>query len=137
MTVPQSSTFHGPQDQALLDWNAANLLDSQADRYGDSVATISVYQNKQWTYCELRDSVRKLASRLISLGVNPGDRVILLAGNGLEFIQVVLAVAAIGAITVIVNPTFSVDEVEYAINTVGTSRQGQIIKHSLAHFACC
>ncbi|KAK5996779.1 Acyl-CoA ligase sidI [Cladobotryum mycophilum] len=108
--------FEGAKVPNLVDWNIARLLELQAERHGDRVAIASLHQGIGWTFSDVLNNVKKLAARLIDTGIKPGDRVMVLAGNTLEFIQVFFASAAIGAIAVIINPTFSASEVQDAIN---------------------
>jgi long-chain acyl-CoA synthetase len=56
------------------------------------------------TYGELRARVGALRGGLVGLGVGPGDRVGIVAGNGLVFVETYLAVVGIGAVAVALNP---------------------------------
>ncbi|KAL2138860.1 hypothetical protein VTI28DRAFT_6098 [Corynascus sepedonium] len=113
-----AAIFEGAREPALLEWNFANLLDAQAERYGENVAISSLHQGQRWTYAQVRAEVRKLASRLVDIGIKPGDRIILLAGNGIEFIQVFFAAAAIGAVAVLAGRTFSVAEFQDTVTAL-------------------
>lgn len=119
MTVQIEAISHGPQEPPLLDWNTAGLLDFQSISYGEEVAVVSLHQNERLTYSELRNRIRKLAGRLLQNGTKPGDRIVLLAGNSIEFVVIFLATAAIGAISVITTTTSSADEFREAVNAVG------------------
>lgn len=115
------SIFEGPREPALLDFSVADLLDVQSTRHGDRIAIVSLHQNARRTYSGLRDRVQTLASRLLQNNIKPGDRIVLLAGNCIEFVEIFLAVAAVGAISVLVAPTLAVDEVQDAVKSVGRS----------------
>jgi acyl-CoA synthetase (AMP-forming)/AMP-acid ligase II len=52
------------------------------------------------TYAELDDASRALAARLVAAGVNKGDRVALLAPNGIDWAVTALAVMRSGAVLV-------------------------------------
>lgn len=119
MTTSVKAIFDGPKEPALLNWNAANLLDAQSLQYGDRIAVTSLHQDVSLSYNQLRQRVRRLAARLLENGTKPGDRVVLLAGNCIEFIEIFFATAAIGAISVLVTNTFSVDEFLEALKHVG------------------
>lgn len=56
------------------------------------------------SYGELRDAVRSLARRLAGAGVGAGERVVLLLANSPEYVVAFLAVTAIGAIAVPIDP---------------------------------
>ena len=60
----------------------------------------------------LASSVHQLASALAGLGVTHGDRVAIVVPNGPEFVQLILAVAALGAVAAPLNQRYT--EREYA-----------------------
>ena len=59
---------------------------------------------------ELADRTELLAGRLATLGVRRGDRVALVAPNGPEIVQLVLAITALGAAAAPLNPAYTADE---------------------------
>src|SRR5690606_5575841 len=65
------------------------------------------FASMRWS--EVGADVRALARGLVALGVQPGDRVALIAENRPEWLVADLAIMAIGAITV---PAFSTNTVE-------------------------
>ena len=103
----------------LTSLNIAQLLDKQQEQFPDKTAVISKWQGASLTYKTLKKSVREIASNLLRRGVRPQDRVVVLAGNTIEYVQLFLAVSAIGAIFTIINPTFTQDEILPAIEFVG------------------
>lgn len=112
--------FQGPETGALQTFNIGQLLDNQDETRPDKTAIISKWQdNKSKTYNQLRGSSRRLASALLELGVRPHDRIVVLAGNSLEYTELFYAVAAIGAIFAIINPTFTMEEIIPAIEFLG------------------
>src|ERR1700678_1819606 len=64
---------------------------------------------------EVWDTAGKAASAFLSLGVKPGDRVIIMISNRFEFIESVFGCAFIGAVFVPIN----------------TSMRGPILEHML------
>ena len=68
------------------------------------------------TYGELNERVNRLANGLAGLGVGHGDRIGLLARNCLEYVEVELAAAKIGAITAAQNWRLSDRELTHCIN---------------------
>jgi non-ribosomal peptide synthetase component F len=113
------SLFHGPQVPGLWDLNTGQLLDNQSQSYGEKVAIISKWQGVSWTYQSLRKESRRLGQKLLEGGVRPGDRVVILAGNCIEYIQLFFASTAIGAILVMINATFTAEEIIEAVDFVG------------------
>jgi acyl-CoA synthetase (AMP-forming)/AMP-acid ligase II len=64
------------------------------------------------SHAELVSSVHQLASVLAGLGVAHGDRVVVVLPNGPEFVELILAVTALGAVVAPLNPRYT--EAEYA-----------------------
>lgn len=65
----------------------------------------------------LRDGSR-IAASLIAHGVRKGDRVVLVAGNGLEFVRAWLGLILCGAIAVSINPKAVASELQAVIDEV-------------------
>ncbi len=68
------------------------------------------------TYSELDRRVTAIASNLLALGLEPGDRVALLLGNGFAFVETVLATARAGLIAVPMNIRQRRPEIEFVLN---------------------
>ncbi|KAK0724657.1 putative amp dependent CoA ligase [Lasiosphaeris hirsuta] len=113
---PNAATFKAPASPPLPELNIGQLLDEQAVKYPDSTAIVSRWQEKRVTYRELHDTCRHLARSLLHHGVRPGDHVIVLAGNTIEYAEMFFAVGAVGAIFSIINPTFTTAEVVSAVD---------------------
>jgi non-ribosomal peptide synthetase component F len=111
--------FKGPTPMPLRDINTAQLLDEQRKLYPSRVALISRWQDRRLTYEELHSSTRQVAQSLLAHGVRPKDHVVVLAGNSVEFAQLLFAVGGIGAIFAIINPTITADEAVDAIDFLG------------------
>ena len=62
------------------------------------------------SYGELAAAVGSLAGRLRTAGVERGTRVALVAGNGVETIELLLAVVSLGAAAAPLNPSYTPDE---------------------------
>ncbi|MFV0308136.1 MAG: AMP-binding protein [Desertimonas sp.] len=69
----------------------------------DKTALIS--RNRLVTYAELEDLVARARGGLVSLGVVDGDRVAVVATNGIPFVVTYLAAMGLGAAVVPLNPT--------------------------------
>jgi fatty-acyl-CoA synthase len=68
------------------------------------------------TFAQLRDEVDRLATGLIALGLQPGDRIGLWSPNKIEWVLSQYATAKAGLILVNLNPGYRVAELEYALN---------------------
>lgn len=85
-------------------WIARSLdgmLDAAAEGYPDRPYVITDAQS--WTYRQLADWSRQLATGLIATGVKPGDHVALLMANYPEFVALKYAIARVGAVAVPLN----------------------------------
>jgi long-chain acyl-CoA synthetase len=94
--------------------NLAHIIDGHP---ADRVAVIS--RGVETTYGQLRDQVARVRGGLARLGVGRGDRVAVLCGNGLYFVETYLAVLGLGAVVVPLNPQSPAPEIEHQIATVG------------------
>ena len=74
------------------------LLKSRAAQYGSKPAVID--PSARITYAEIDSTTRELAAAFVEAGVGKGTRVGLIMPNGLQWVQIALAVTRIGAVLV-------------------------------------
>ena len=79
-----------------------DLLERDATLYPQRTA-VAVDGGPSVAFAELRDRVRRLATGFEAAGVGRGDRVALMADNGLVFFDIYLAAAYLGAAAVPLN----------------------------------
>ena len=79
-------------------------------------AVRDVSTGRSFTYAELDQRVDAMAAYLASLGIGRGDRVAVLAHNGVEYFDVQFACARTGTICVLLNWRLTVPELEYIVN---------------------
>ncbi|HEY4040087.1 MAG TPA: AMP-binding protein [Burkholderiaceae bacterium] len=113
------SYVHGASDAALIGETISAHFERAVARWGDRDALIVRHQSVRWTYAELKRRVDALARGLLSLGLEPGDRVGIWSPNNSEWVTTQLATAKAGMILVNINPAYRLAELEYAINKVG------------------
>ena len=109
---------NGPSEPALQYLTTAGLLQQRADQHPNKLAVVSRWQNKSLTYQALLDSSKEIAQSLVIHGVRPSDRVVVLAGNSIEYVQLLFAVGGIGSVFTIINPTFTPEEVINAVDFI-------------------
>ncbi|ROM52118.1 non-ribosomal peptide synthetase [Pseudomonas canadensis] len=119
-----------PAEQAQLQhWNAtaqantaqANAplqtlhgrVEAQAARTPDAVA--AVYQGRHLSYAQLNQQANALAHQLLERGVQPDDRVVILARRGLETLVGLLATLKSGACYVPVDPAHPAERLSYLL----------------------
>lgn len=94
----------------------AGYVDS-LERYGERVALTrrAFIAIEHVTFTELANRARQTATFLGSLGVRPGDRVLVVARNSPEWVELLLGTLLIGAVLVPVDATSSLATIERAI----------------------
>ncbi len=78
-------------------------------------AVVSVPQGKRLTYELFFSEVEKVATGLIGLGVEKGDRVGIWATDNVEWVALQIATARVGAILVNINPAYRTGELRHAL----------------------
>jgi fatty-acyl-CoA synthase len=79
--------------------HAAELLSKRAELTPDRVALVEVETGCRYTYAELNARANRLANFLRDkLGVQPGDRVAILAKNSVVYLDLLYGLPKIGAI---------------------------------------
>jgi fatty-acyl-CoA synthase len=98
----------------------ADLLGERARLTPDKTALVSVPQGARFTYAELDERARRVASMWIDVcGFAPGDRVALLSHNRVEFLDAFFAAAKCGVILVPLGTRQTASEIEYIARDAG------------------
>ena len=106
---------------ADLKMTIGDLLDRQADRFGDRDALVHVDWDLRYTWSQFREECESIARGLMALGINKGDHVALWATNYPEWVIAQFATAQIGAVLVTVNPAYRTHELEYLLRQSDTT----------------
>jgi len=112
------SYMTGEGSGQLLYETIGSCFDRVVEQNPDTIALVVRHQNIRWTYRELGEQVERLATGLIALGIEPGDRVGIWGPNSYEWVLTQFATAKIGAIMVCVNPAYRLYELEFVLNKV-------------------
>ena len=113
------SYAHGGGGPPLMGLTISGVLDNAAANWPDKDALVVSDQGVRWSWKELRERARKLAAGLLALGLEPGDRIGMLAPNRAEWLLAQFGSAYAGLILVNINPAYRLSELEYALNKVG------------------
>ncbi len=113
------SYVHGASDQPLIGETIGQFFDAVCEKWPTRPALIVRHQKVRWSYGELRQEVDKLAAGLLTLGLEPGDRIGIWSPNNSEWVLTQFATAKAGLILVNINPSYRIAELEYALNKVG------------------
>ena len=104
--TPQTSYAKGAKTAPLTTQTIGQCFDSIVKQHPNQPALVSVHQSIRWTYLEFQAEVDRLATGLLALGVEPGDRVGIWSPNCAEWYLTQLATAKMGAIMVCINPAY-------------------------------
>ncbi|MGX9462870.1 AMP-binding protein [Shewanella sp. A14] len=113
------SEYHGATSTTLTNKTIGQYFDDIANTYPDNLAIVVHHQHIRWNYRQYQAKVDALATGLLKLGVQPGDRVGIWSPNNIEWCLTQFATAKIGAIMVCINPAYRPEELEYALSNVG------------------
>jgi long-chain acyl-CoA synthetase len=126
---------HGwPRDGVVDEWFEGSLETTYAlrypnlmavfldglSKYGDEEIFVFPTLGERYTRRRLDEAVRKAAAALIEEhGINKGDRVAMILLNNPEFCISYLAIAAVGAISVVINARLETDELAFQLRDSG------------------
>ncbi len=112
------SYARGATDTPLIEQTLGAFFDAMAARQPAHEALVSSHQGLRYSYRELQRETNRLASALLGLGLQPGERVGIWSHNNAQWLLMQLATAKVGLILVNINPAYRTAEVEYALNKV-------------------
>lgn len=113
--VERLSIVHGPTTSPLWELTLSELLELQCLQNHDSECLVVPWTNTRWTYGQLQEESQRLSRGLIARGVQHGDRIGVMAGNCEQYASLFFAAAAVGAILVVINNTYTKAELLYAL----------------------
>ncbi|SPJ30831.1 AMP-binding protein [Falsiruegeria mediterranea] len=113
------SYVRGPSAPALAYVTIPQLLREAVSRFGPREAAVFSEQDIRMSYYDLDRAVDELASGLLALGLDKGDRVGIWSPNRVEWVLTQFATARVGLVLVNINPAYRLGELEYALNKVG------------------
>ena len=97
----------------MLEINVGTILDRVFRRYKNQVAfTVG---GRQYKHEQVEASVNKLANGLISLGVQKGERIVIMTANCIEYVYTDFAAAKIGLVKVPLDIMVSARDIDYRI----------------------
>jgi fatty-acyl-CoA synthase len=99
------------------DLTPLDFLARSAFVYRDKIAVVE--GGKSFTYAQFNERIHRLASALTRVGVEPGDRVAVLAPNSLTALEPHFAVPLAGAVLVMLNTRLQAAELAWILNHCG------------------
>src|SRR5258708_26613124 len=111
--------MHGNSGPPLIGKTIGALLDEVSATDGSRDALVVAHQKIRWTYSELKMRSDAFASGLLSLGLEPGDRVGIWTPNCAEWTVAQFATAEAGLILVNINPSYRLCYLEHVLLALG------------------
>ncbi|MBI3329113.1 MAG: AMP-binding protein [Nitrospinae bacterium] len=90
-----------------------DLIDQAEARFGSREALY--YEGRRWSFTDLKAETDRAAKALITLGIQPGEKVSLWVPNRAEWTPMLFAVVKIGAVLVPINTRFRSADLEYVV----------------------
>jgi long-chain acyl-CoA synthetase len=129
-----SETFDLDEIVAGLPNRIHKVADCYVAKFPDRVALLE--DGASWTYRELDQSVREIATVLGSLGIRAGDRMIIVSENCIALTALLLAASRIDAWAIVVSPRLSPRELDQIRDHSGARRMfftSNVSKEAAAH----
>ncbi|HEX7563506.1 MAG TPA: AMP-binding protein, partial [Bradyrhizobium sp.] len=98
---------------ALSGFTFSDVYHRNAEFFPDRTAF--VFEGRRVSHCDYLGRIQRLAAGLVREGVKPGDRVAILSQNSLEMIDLIGAVAMLGAILLPVNFRLNAEEIGFVL----------------------
>ncbi|KAG5674730.1 hypothetical protein PVAND_004682 [Polypedilum vanderplanki] len=113
------SYYHRIENEKLKYLTFGQLLKSSAEKFANRQALVSCAENnRSITFAEALDKSDRLASGLLNLGLEKGDRVGIWSPNYEFWYISMMATARAGFVCVALNPAYTLSELEYRIEKV-------------------
>nr|XP_054771815.1 uncharacterized protein LOC129279779 [Lytechinus pictus] len=102
-----------PEDVSVLDF-----IYEKFDQYGDSVAVADAATGRSYTFAQVKDYSRRIASALTRQGMKKGDVIGIVSPNIPEYVLMHCGIVEMGGIMSGVNPLYTEDEIYYQLEMV-------------------
>jgi acyl-CoA synthetase (AMP-forming)/AMP-acid ligase II len=100
----------------IPDSSFASFVLQHAERLAEKPALLDGLTGQQYTYGQMADAVRRVASSLAARGFGKGDVLAVYSPNLPEYPIPLLAAALLGGITTTINPLYTVEELGFQLN---------------------
>lgn len=131
---PVLSYACGTSTKPLVGHTIGHAFDLAVAAHCDRLALACPEQGVEWTFAELSERVDKLASAMLRLGLQRGDRVAIWSPNNAEYSTFLLAAAYAGLVGVVINPAYKSKEAQYAFSLVGCKALLMAQRHSKSDY---
>lgn len=111
------SIVSGPTKPSLWNKTLSVLIEEQAAQHKDRDAVVVPWQSARLSYRQLSERSKLVSRGLIALGMKYGDAVGIMAGNRFEYVETFMGAGRIGCAAVVLNNTYSAEELCHAVKT--------------------
>ncbi|XP_071949901.1 uncharacterized protein [Antedon mediterranea] len=84
--------------------------------YGDKIAVEDAVTGMKFSFIELQNVAKNVASGLMRVGFKKGDRFAVFSPNSVEYVAIFLGVVMAGGVVTTINPAYTVDELAFQLN---------------------
>lgn len=112
---PKLALVQGSKEPALWFETLGNFIDKQAAQYEGRPAVVFPWQSVRLSYSELAGRSKVLAKAMLEMGLRKGDCIGIMAGNCFQYIEVFLGGGRIGCPVVVLNNTYTPEELKSAV----------------------
>ena len=113
------SYVHGTGTEPLTALTVGGVLEHAARTWPEHDAVVVPHEDIRWSWGDLQREAKHLAAGLLANGLEPGDRIGILAPNLGEWVVAQFGTAYSGLILVNINPAYRTSELEYALKKTG------------------
>lgn len=100
-------------------WTLPATLNRQADERGENVFLEVPFEDRSFTYAETRDLAVRIGSGLLADGLEPGDRVVIMAPNCADYVLAWFGSSFAGMAEVPLNTAYTGPFLEHQVRTTG------------------
>lgn len=126
-TAKPMSFLTGPTQEQLQNTTLGRLLEKKAINTPDAQCLVFSEVNRRFTYHEVYQRSLDVAKALIAYGAKKGDRVGIMAGNCLPYVELLFACSHVGAALVVLNTSYTVPELNAAVSYSGNLRHVKLL----------
>jgi crotonobetaine/carnitine-CoA ligase len=102
---------------AAADRTLPVMLARQAERFAERPLVIA--GGMTWSYADTAEAAARFAGTLRAAGIQPGDRVAVICSNRIEFLEIMLGCAWLGAIAVPINVASRGPQLQHILSNCG------------------
>ncbi|CAF0724509.1 unnamed protein product [Didymodactylos carnosus] len=117
-TTTKTSYYHHASSLPFWNKTLGQSFDDMAEKYPADECYIFKMENKRYTFKSFKDEVNSIATSLLELGFETGDRLGVWLPNTSENVLLSFACSKLGIIKVNINPAYLEHEIKYCLNKV-------------------